>query len=216
MLTLSRSIAAARHKRKSVAVDHLFKQLPTYVIYRHMKYIFIASLLVLSFVSYAQAHGIGQSVEKQVGDYTIDIGYDSLTPEVPADAAVRFDFALWNKDKTEPVDFTTVWVRIAPLQGEGILFAGYLGQPDFGPTGISYVFARGGTYEVTARFTNKDKTLAETSFPLTVQNSAASQASNAPLSRNIWISGLAGLVIGASFSFLFRRKLSYVRVLTSK
>ena len=153
----------------------------------------------------AHGHGTGQSVEKTVGDYTVDIGYDSLSPEIPTGDPVRFDFNLWNNDKTEPIDFTTVWVNIAPQNGQGFLFAGTLGVPDFGPTGMSYVFSKSGSYALTIHFNNKDKALADVSFPLIVQGGVEGSSQTQSL-RNLAISGFIGFMVGIILTFFFRKR----------
>ena len=113
------------------------------------------------------AHSLGQSLEKQVGEYFIDIGYSSPVVTLQAGESVRFDFNLWSKDHTQAIDFATVWVRIAPAES-GITFAGYLGFPEFGPLGMSYAFPDEGSYVLTARYFDGADMLGEASFPLTV------------------------------------------------
>lgn len=150
------------------------------------------------------AHGLGQTFEREVGDYNVDIGYDSVTEVIPAGAPVRFDFDLSDKDRTLRVPFTTVWVRIAPTNAPGFLFAGYLGIPSFGPANMSYVFADAGSYELTVRYENKDGTLAETSFPLTVTEQEGSVGRESSL--NVLLSGVIGFVLGAIILFFFRKR----------
>lgn len=171
-----------------------------------MKQIILTTFILFVFANLAHGHSIGQSLEKQVGDYTIDIGYDSFVSEIPAGEPVRFDFNLWNRDKTEPLDFTTAWVRIAPQNGQGFLFTGTLGVPDFGPTGMSYVFFSGGSYELTVRFQDKDKTFAEASFPLIVEGSAEENAKTQS-THNFLIGGFIGLVLGIIIALFLRKRI---------
>lgn len=172
----------------------------------NMKQIILTTFVLLSFASLAHGHSIGQSLEKQVGDHTIDIGYDSFVPEIPAGEPVRFDFNLSDRNKTLRVPFTTVWVRIAPLNGQGFLFTGVLGVPEFGPTGMSYVFSSGGSYELTTRFQDKDKTLAEISFPLTVESSSEESAKTQS-TRNFLMGGFIGFALGIVIAFFFRKRI---------
>lgn len=174
---------------------------------RYMKKIFVFILAIFFFGSAAYAHSVGQSLEKTVGDYSVDIGYD--TSPISAGEAVRFDFNL-RKDGARfdaPPEFEYLWVRIAPQGGEGILFAGYLANLDFALTGMTYVFPRGGTYELTVRFEKDAKTVAETSFPLIVE-AGDTQPSGAGgrLSREAIIAGLSGMLLGSLIVFLFFRK----------
>ena len=148
------------------------------------------------------AHNLGQSLEKQAGEYIIDIGYDSLTSLLVSGEAIRFDFNLWNKDRTEFADFTSVWVRVAPVES-GITFAGYLGFPEFGALGMSYAFPKPGNYTFTARFFNGEETLAEASFPLSVTGGMEERAG---ASYQWAIAGIAGIILGFMLSFIFRRR----------
>lgn len=167
-----------------------------------MKYIFL-TIILLAITSVAYANGFGQTLDKAIGDYITNVDYDSFVSEIDPLTPVRFNFQLWNKERTEPVEFGDVWVRIAPQNGFGVLFAGTLGQPDFGPAGFSYLFQKGGAYELTARFSNKDKTLAEATFSLTVtgEESAARQHNW----TNLGLAVLGGVVIGFALCFLFKK-----------
>lgn len=157
----------------------------------------------MTITSIVSANGFGQTLDKAVGDYIANVDYDSFVSEIDPLAAVRFNFQLWNKNRTEPVEFSDVWVRIAPQNGFGILFAGTLGQPDFGPAGFSFLFQKGGAYEITARFENKDKTLVEASFPLTVtgEESIVRQHNW----TNLGLAVFSGIIVGLALAFLFRK-----------
>ena len=45
----------------------------------------IAGILIMP-AGFSFAHAIGQSLNQTVGDYTVDIGYDSITPSPVAGA----------------------------------------------------------------------------------------------------------------------------------
>jgi hypothetical protein len=113
---------------------------------------------------FVSGHGTGQSLERAVGDYVVDVGYDSFEPR--ALESIRFDFQIFLSESREPAPFTDTWVRV--MEGDNLLFAGFLAKPIFGLTGMSYAFPAGGIYEVTVRFQNDDTTVAEASFPFPV------------------------------------------------
>ena len=150
---------------------------------------------------YTGAHGAGVSLEEIAGEYIVDIGYDIFEPR--AGDAVRFDFTLWNKERTDSPEITGVWFRIAPEVGQGIIFAGQLGVPEFGPPGMSYAFPKAGDYTLTARFMNKDAVLAETLFPFSVR-----EGENAAQARWILYVSLffMGILTGFFASFLLLKK----------
>ena len=95
-------------------------------------------------------------------------------------------------------DFTNVWVRIAPKDGNGILFAGFLYRPEFLLTGMSYAFQKAGQYELTVRFLNKDgEALAEATFPLVVEDSGSK------FPKALVTGIVSGAVLGAWIPYLF-------------
>ena len=168
-------------------------------------FVFIVPLFV--FGSAVYAHGVGQSLEKVVGDYSVDIGYD--TSPIIAGEAVRFDFNLQKEGVRfdAPPEFQDVWVRIAPQGGEGILFAGYLANLDFALSGMTYVFPRGGTYELAVRFEKDAKIVAETSFPLTVEAGGAHVSGiSGRWPVDAIIAGVGGLLLGSLLAFFFFKK----------
>lgn len=159
----------------------------------------LAVFLPLVFVS---AHGTGESLEKAVGDYVIDVGYDTQVPQ--GGVPVHFDFQLFsNINQTrEAVLFTNVWVRV--MEDKNLLFAGWLAKPTFGLTGITYSFSKEGVYELTARFQNGDATLAEASFPFPVERGEG-EVRKSRFSKEVFFGLLVGLLIGAvAVKFIFR------------
>lgn len=163
-------------------------------------YYVLALLFFLGGVSVANAHGTGESFERQVGSYVIDVGYDPAT--FTTGEPTRFDFGLWNEDKTVAADFKTAWVRIA-RPGKDVLFTGYLGFPSFGSVGMVYVFADSGPYELTARFENNDGTIAEATIPFTVEEGAKGQQ---VLSQSGVVSGSIGFLLGAIVVWILRKR----------
>lgn len=148
-----------------------------------------------------KAHGIGASIEKVVGEHTIDIGYNPS--EVEAGEQIRFDFDLLKKDGGVP-PFTDVWVRITS-KDRGIAFAGGLHKPEFGLIRMTYVFPQSGEHELSVRFQNGEETLAEASFPLSVAGSLADAKPSIQLSSQLTVGALIGLVIGFFLSGLLKR-----------
>ena len=152
----------------------------------------------------AHAHGIGQSLEKTVGEYFIDVGYNTLTIE--EDQSVRFDFDLMLNETREGVLFTDIWVRI--MQGRQLVFAGSIKKADFGKTGISFTFPKSGEYELTTRFQKDGETLVEAPFSLTVERETVLTTEDARTSRfspETLVAALIGLILGFSMAFIFLR-----------
>lgn len=148
------------------------------------------------------AHGLGQSFEQKVGNYIIDVGYDSLNKAIPDGEAVRFDFNLWAENKTDIVDFNHVWVRITPKE-KGLDFAGFLYRPEFLLTGMSYKFQKAGMYELTVRFLDKeDKNLAEAIFPFEVVSGKSNFSFN---SVEVVLGAIMGLIVGAGTIHLINK-----------
>lgn len=159
----------------------------------------VTIILILTSANFAHGHGGGQSFEKVVGEYKIDVGLDALRNPVSGQT-VRFDFNIWSKDGFNPVEFTSVWVRLAPEKG--ITFASYLAFPEFGLPAMSYVFPKSGPHELTVRFYKGDQVLAETAFPVTVEKGPAEQK---VVSTSILV-GLSGLVAGFLFGLSWARR----------
>lgn len=114
----------------------------------------------------AQAHSLGSFYEEIVGLYLVDIGYDP--PEPMGGSRLLFDLNLFEAgDKTAPVPFESVWVRIEH-EGE-LLLAGPIAKMPLGPTTlIVRVPEREGELVVHARFEGGNEPLAEVSFPIVV------------------------------------------------
>ncbi len=165
---------------------------------------FLIGIIFFVFASIVHAHAVGQSLEKKVGNYVVDIGYDSLDPNIVAGEPVRFDFLLWNEDRTEVPEFTDVWVRLAP-NTPGVTFAGDIFQPQYGPTGINYVFPHGGNYELVVRFQKKGDTLAEAAFPLVVTKGGNERFSKNSM-RDLAFAFVGGISIGFVILLFFKKK----------
>lgn len=169
-----------------------------------LRCILIFTAMVFVMPIFALAHGFGQTLEKAVGDFVLDVDYDAL--ELRAGDPVRFNFNIWNKDRTETPEFTDVWVRIAP-QGPGMVFAGDLHNPEFGAAGFSYAFPTSGNYELSVRFQNNGESLhEEVSFSFVIlEGTTQSVFGNW---RNAVVGIGAGIGIGFALAFFFKRRAS--------
>lgn len=149
------------------------------------------------------AHGSGASYEKTIGAYTIDIGYDPVTPR--AGDRLIFDFGLVQQPASTTVDFDYVWVR---LQGaEGTFLATGINKPDFGPTSLVYLVPQDfeGELTVNARYQKGENTLVEDSFPLTIQKRDAGIQEYLVYIVGV-ISVLSGAAVGFMMNRIFRRR----------
>lgn len=155
-----------------------------------------------------RAHEAGKSLEKVVGEYLVDIGYDVLD-ELRAKESIRFDFSLWTSDRNEEIPFTDIWLRIS--QNNKAVFAGGIQNPRFGLAGITYAFPDKGEYTLFIRFQNGDESLVEASFPLTVEKGNESASNASPVSKELLIGVGIGLVVGSLITFLLRRRTPWVK-----
>ncbi len=153
------------------------------------------TVIIFSLAGMAQGHGSGQTLTQAVGNYILDLEYESLA--LRAQEPVRMNFSIrWADPAHKPdLEFTDAWVSIIEANTKGgfdpTVFAAPIFKAKFGPTGMTYVFPAGGIYEVAVRFENGDKTIAESSFELTVAHTP--QPMNA---MTALLGGLAGLGIG--------------------
>jgi hypothetical protein len=123
-----------------------------------------------------QAHGAGMTFSATTTEgYIIDVDYSDLS--IVADNIGRFDFNLFlDANRTKPVPFTDLWVRIEQ-KNEGkrdrTLYAGSVAKMQFGGTGFSLVFPTEGKYTLSVRYNdstigNLGDTVAEDEFELDV------------------------------------------------
>lgn len=148
----------------------------------------------------AYAHGFGASLERTVGEYWIDIGYDPS--QVIAGDRMVFDFNLAEAAATStPAAYDYVWVR---LRGDDqTLFATAVRRADIGPTTLLYTLPRDmkGDLTLSVRYQKENATLAESDFTLPM---AALKDSK----LLFWMigSGLVAAAIGAGAVFIFLRR----------
>lgn len=165
-----------------------------------MKRLFLSVLLVsICIPSAASAHGAGASLEKEVGQYKVDIGID---PEFPMGGdRMVFDFDLLEKDAT-PVTFDYAWVRLE--QGGKLLFASGIRRADIGPTSLLYLLPAEaeGELAISVRYQKGERSLAEADFRLPVESREEPY---------VWlplaVSALLGAILGAGVVFFVRPKL---------
>lgn len=137
-----------------------------------MKYIFFVScvLLYAVVINSAHAHGFGVTLDQVVGDYIANIDYDAVTG-IYAGSPAQFAFELFNKDRSQQIEFSNVWVSIT-LAGKNTfvrpVFDGGIVGSTFPPSSIVFAFPTAGSYTLTLRYEKGDKTLAEATFPLDV------------------------------------------------
>ncbi|OGZ44901.1 MAG: hypothetical protein A3C84_00870 [Candidatus Ryanbacteria bacterium RIFCSPHIGHO2_02_FULL_48_12] len=130
--------------------------------------IFFMSGFFLFSTTTVSAHGTGKSIERVMGDYLVDIGYDP-DPLRAGENSV-FDFVLKSGVDKKEIPFTHVWVRLET--GSGIVLAAGLKKAELGKTSLLYNFPVSGEYQLVARFQDGDKTLVEVSVPVAIAPSA--------------------------------------------
>lgn len=137
-----------------------------------MKYIFFVSYIFFCAIGAygAHAHGFGVTLDRAVGDYIVNVDYDAVTG-IYAGSPVQFAFELFNKDRSQQIEFSNVWVSIT-LAGKNTfarpVFDGGIVGSTFPPSSIIFAFPSAGSYTLTLRYEKADKTLAEATFPLDV------------------------------------------------
>lgn len=191
-----------------------------------MKYLQTLILAVALFVSLsalpeqAEAHGeagltFSATSTNESGQVTfVDMDYTELAI-VARDSAGRFTFDLFGDEtRTQPVDYTDLWVRIVEDTGTGggrTVFAGPIYRTQYGGVGFLFTFPESGKYTMHLRYNDADasssgETLAEAEFPLDVLRSEDENKFNFGI--EFWVGLVGGLfaaVIGL-LPFFLRRK----------
>lgn len=140
-----------------------------------MRYIFFGGIMIwYALVAHdATANGFGVALDKPVGDYVVNVDYDAVSGIYAGDP-VQFAFQIFNKDRSEQLDFDNVWVSITPETKSGIFarpaFDGGIMGSTFPPSGMTFAFPASGSYTLNLRYEKGDKTLAEAGFPLDVKS----------------------------------------------
>ena len=147
--------------------------------------------IVLLVPKYVLAHATGESLEKTVGEYVVDIGYNPTIIEVGS--PIVLDFNLLLSETGENVLFTDIWARI--VKQNKTVFASGIHKPTFGGTTMVYTFPEAGEYELMLRFQEEGNKIVEASFPLTVESMPGAGPNPFP-----WV--LLGVLAGAVAGFL--------------
>ena len=178
------------------------------------RYSLLVVILFLGFASAlphaAHAHGkagltfSATSTTEDGLPYQVDVDYAEAT--IIADGFGRFIFNLFQDATREnTVEYSDLWVRITEQDSDGkrgrTLYAGSVAKAQFGGTGFSLVFPKGGKYTLSVRYndTSKDEggsTIAEAEFELDVLRSSEENKFN--LSMEFWgglFTGLFGAII---------------------
>jgi len=172
------------------------KARPTFCFWLMSTLILVASFGAAFYPSILHAHGTGASIEKVVGNYLIDLGYD---PEIlESDNSIIFDFDLAINETGERADFTSIWIRI--VREKQTLFASGIHRPSFGNTTMLYTFPQSGEYELITRFQSEGDTIAETSFPLKVESGSRASGSGLVSRFLVWI--ILSMAVGAISGFI--------------
>jgi hypothetical protein len=146
----------------------------------------IALAMVLSLPFFVFGHGDGESLEKEVDGYLIDIGYN--TTEFIVGSSVVFEFDISKEE--ESVDFDDVWVRIS--EGNKTVFASGIYNAEFGGARMTYSFPSEGAYEFSVRFQDGSESITEAVFPIEVLPNSDEEDS-----QNWVLTALLGALVGA-------------------
>ena len=171
-------------------------------IFGYLSIVYFLLGMVLMFPGLAFTHGTGQSLEKVLGEYRVDIGYSP--PILEARDPSIFDFDLLLDETSERAVFSGIWVRI--VQGKKTVFATGIHKPDFGNITMVYSFPEKGDYELIVRFQNEGEKIVEGSFPIEVQGGV--ETSEPGISFPWFAIGIfIGIIGGFLVSFAVRKKL---------
>jgi len=151
----------------------------------------IFTILAVLPVYVVGAHSLGESLEKEVDGYLIDIGYS--TTELIANSAVVFEFNLLNEND-EFVDYSNVWLRI--IKDDRTILATGIHNAEFGGARITYTFAESGAYEFSARYEKGIDSIAEATFPIEVLPNP-SEGSGSVNIIFLGVVGILGIGVGA-------------------
>ncbi len=152
------------------------------------------------------AHGEGMtfsatSTAEDSPPYLVDVDYAEAA--IVADSFGRFDFNLFvDAARQKGVEYTDLWVRITEQDSDGkrgrTLYAGSVARAQFGGTGFSFLFPKGGKYQLNVRYNdaNKDEwggTVAEAEFTLDVLRGYDENKFN--FGMEFWVGLVAGLFV---------------------
>ncbi|MHB1086659.1 MAG: hypothetical protein ACYCZ0_02815 [Minisyncoccota bacterium] len=161
----------------------------------------LASALPLAAHAHGEA-GLMFSATSTLEDgrpYQVDVDYAEAA--IVADSFGRFDFNLFeDATRQKGVSYTDLWVRIREEDSDGkrgrTLYAGSVAKAQFGGTGFSFAFPRGGKYALSVRYNDANKgefgdTVAKAEFSLDVLRGYDENKFN--FGAEFWVGLLAGL-----------------------
>lgn len=178
---------------------------------RFAVFVVVLVMAILAPGAFIGGHDGGASIEQVVDGYLIDIGYSPETPT--AGEQTRFDFAVYNSDTQEEVDFTDIWVRILDEE-DNLLFAGGLNKAEFGLTGLTYLFSYPGSYEIFVRFSDGSTSVVETTASVEVSKSDEEFSFKFGVSEVVAF--VAGIVVALVFMYLIPNRSNSQQVMTPK
>jgi hypothetical protein len=155
----------------------------------------VALWLLLAAVP-ASAHLVGASIEKQIGDYLVDVGYNVLQPEPGQD--IVFDLSLIRnagRPDWEFADFNEVTLDARKENAAADLprKSSTLQVPS--PAYITYRFPEKGTYQLHVRFLHAGVVVAETSLPLPVGVGPAASGMKLLIAATVAVNAALALVL---------------------
>ena len=163
------------------------------------KLLFTATLFLTPCILFA--HGAGEEIQKEHNEYLLSVG--SADEFVYAGEAGRINFEIETKGGVAFEDWTGVWVRMMSPSGEP-LFAGTIERGGDGLiAGMSYTFPEPGAYDITLRFADREKVIAESEFEFSVKEARKTAGVQFPQRM---ISMLAVLVVGAFLGFVLNNR----------
>ena len=164
-------------------------------------FILVISLLLLPISSVFAHGGASLTFSDVVDGYYLDVDYEAEAVQAGSTGA-RFTLGIFSdKEKTKPVDYTDLWVRIVQendSKNGKTIFAGPVYNPKFGGAGFLYMFPEGGKYTMYVRYNNSAKgsfseaTLTEAEFQLDVLRSA--EENKFSFGFEFWIGVLIGVL----------------------
>lgn len=159
---------------------------------------FAVSLVAIVYIGGAavvNAHSTGESFEREINGFVIDIGYDPAI--IRTGELQRFDFELLASDADQtPREYTHVWVRI--LEDKKTLLATGIHRQRVGPTTLLYTFSAAGTYLLSVSYRDAAGEIAAAEFPVVVKNSQ-----NNGVSYNT-IGAIGVIFLGAVLIYIFK------------
>ncbi len=109
----------------------------------------------------ALAHGeAGLTFTDAVDGYQLDVDYEAESIQAK-NIGARFTFNIFSDEaKTQPVEYSDLWVRIVQNNGTEngkTIFAGPVYNARFGGAGFLYMFPEGGKYTMYVRYNRENK-----------------------------------------------------------